>query len=247
MACVVKTVTKQKKQNDIFDIHADDYSLEIDKALNRYGANHDFFTSHKNDLILDVITHLGKSSADMTLMDVGCGVGKVHAHIKKSFKKVIGVDPSEQSIKVARQLHPEVEYKCYNGDILPAADNSVDMTLAICVFHHVPASQWQVFSKEMLRVLRPGGISLVIEHNPYNPLTRRIVNTCPLDIDAVLLSPRKLRSLFSAAGCGDFKSRTVLSVPPINSLLKKVDAALGYLPFGAQYYVIAHKSITAEQ
>ena len=66
----------------------------------------------------------------MILLDVGCGVGKFHAHIKKSFKKVIGVDPSEQSIKVARQLYPEIEYKCYKADTLPVADSSVDMTLA---------------------------------------------------------------------------------------------------------------------
>ena len=234
-----------KDQNVVFDIHADKYSEEIDKTLNKYGADHDFFTTHKAGLLLDILAAHSKDPADMTLMDVGCGVGKIHAHLKQSFKSILGIDLSEPSIDVARGLHPEVHYECYSGDVLPAADNSVDMTLAICVFHHVPVQKWKAFSAEMMRVLRPGGLAVVIEHNPFNPLTRHIVNTCPLDADAVLLQPRELRGLFQGVGAETVTSRTVLSVPPKASFLKKIDNYLGVLPFGAQYYTLAHKSLMA--
>ena len=238
-------MVNSKDQNVVFDIHADEYSKKINKTLNKYGADHDFFTAHKAGLLLEILATHSKDPADMTLMDVGCGVGKVHAHLKQSFKSILGIDLSEPSIDVARALHPEVHYECYGGDVLPAADNSVDMTLAICVFHHVPVQQWQAFSAEMMRVLRPGGLAVVIEHNPLNPLTRHIVNTCPLDADAVLLQPRKLRGLFQSVGAEAVTSRTVLSVPPKASFLKKIDNYLGVLPFGAQYYTLAHKPLMA--
>lgn len=113
--------------------------------------------------------------------------------------------------------------------------------MAICVFHHVPPKGWVELALEMMRVLRPDGLSLVIEHNPYNPVTRRIVNTCELDRDAILISPSNIRKLFCAAGGKDVLIRSTLSVPPKTALLRRIDRALGRMPFGAQYYLLAKK------
>jgi len=234
-----------KDQNKVFDIHADAYSDGIDESLSKFGTEHDFFTVHKSRLIPQVLAGMGKTPAEMSLMDVGCGVGVIHPYLQGTFASITGVDLSEPSIKVAQVQNPAVAYLAYDGDTLPAADNSVDMTLAICVMHHVPVAEWPAFSREMMRVLRPGGVAMVIEHNPYNPVTMRIVNTCPLDVDAVLLPARKTRALFSGAGAVDVKTRTVLSVPPKNAALQKLDTWLGHLPFGAQYYMTARKAETA--
>jgi len=231
-----------KDQNKVFDIHADAYSEGIDETLRKYGTDHDFFTAHKSRLILEAMARMGKAPSDMSLMDVGCGVGKIHPYLHDDFASITGVDLSEPSIKVARAQNPGTSYLSYDGDTLPADDNSVDMTLTICVMHHVPVAQWPDFSREMMRVLRPGGVAMVIEHNPYNPVTLRIVNTCPLDVDATLLPARKTRALFRGAGAVDVKSRSVLSVPPKNAALQKVDTWLGHLPFGAQYYMTARKA-----
>lgn len=234
-------MNQNKEQNEVFDTHADAYSEEIDKSLNRFGTSHDFFTDHKARLISEVLERIDLSAAEMTLMDIGCGVGKIHAPLKTRFGQIIGVDLSEPSIKVARETHPEVAYHSYDGLRLPTEDGSVDMTLAICVVHHVPVDGWSEFVGEMMRVLRPGGVAMVIEHNPFNPLTRRIVNTCPLDEDAVLISPSRLRHLFKAAHGKEVQTKTVLSIPPKNAALMKVDGVLGHLPFGAQYYLTARK------
>lgn len=232
---------RNTEQNEVFEEHAGQYSEEIDKSLNKYGANHDFFTQHKAGLIASVLEDNSLDAKQMALLDVGCGVGKIHAYLQGDFGKITGVDLSEQSIDVARETFPDVEYAAYDGNRLPTEDGTFDMTLAICVIHHVPVEKWAFFVSEMLRVLRPGGIAMVIEHNPYNPLTRRIVNNCPLDADAVMIPARKLTGLFEGAGARDIQSRKVVTVPPTSPVLRKIDGMFGRLPLGAQYYLTARK------
>lgn len=227
--------------NDVFDENAETYSDEIDKALNQYGADHDFFTRHKAWLIEHLVRKQGLDIAKLSLLDVGCGVGKVHEYLDGKFAGISGIDISAASIEVARETYPKIDYQTYDGTRIPYGDGSFDVTLAICVMHHVPPQQWKNFASEMLRVLRPGGFALVIEHNPYNPVTRRIVNNCPLDVDAVLLSGTKLRSLFEESGGRETKTRSTLSIPPVGTALRRADLLFGRLPLGAQYYCISKR------
>ncbi len=231
--------------SNCFDAHADTYSEDIDKTLRGYGVRHELFTAHKAWLIGRVTRAEGQDESRMDLLDVGCGVGKLHAYLKDRFRKIVGVDVSADSLKVARAMNSEVDYRDYDGLRLPFPDRSFDMAAAIAVFHHVPPAQWQLTANEMIRVLRPGGIAVVIEHNPYNPVTRRIVRTCPLDADAVLLRPGKIRQLFAGAGAERIRTRSIISLPPLNGWLRTIDTAFARLPFGAQYYMVARRSAEA--
>jgi SAM-dependent methyltransferase len=110
---------------------------------------------------------------------------------------------------------------------------------AIAVMHHVPPSDWTNFLTEMRRVVRPGGMVVVFEHNPINPLTQWIVRTCPIDENAVLLGSRKLRGLMAQSGLVDIESRYIIFTPLDGEGYRKFDRMIGWLPFGAQYYVSA--------
>ncbi|TIP60771.1 MAG: class I SAM-dependent methyltransferase, partial [Mesorhizobium sp.] len=79
--------------------------------------------------------------------------------------------------------------------------------------HHVPPAFWLDFFREMRRVVRPGGVACIIEHNPYNPLTRLAVLRCPFDQDAVLLNAAKARSLLQETGFSDIRSEHFLLLP----------------------------------
>ena len=230
------------QDKDLFDQYADNYSAEIDKSLGAFGAEHDFFTQHKAWLIGQLLAQSGRAAGDVSLLDVGCGVGKIHALLKEKLKHISGTDISAESIRIARQQHGECDYEVHDGGKLPYADKSFDMAMAICVFHHIPPAQWDKTAREMLRVLKEGGLILIIEHNPFNPVTRHVVNSCSFDADAVLLSPGTLRGLFSKAGAGDVLTRSILNIPPKSSFLRSVDLKLGWLPIGAQYYLTATKS-----
>jgi hypothetical protein len=87
----------------------------------------------------------------------------------------------------------------------------------------------------MRRVLRPRGIACIIEHNPWNPLTRLAVLRCPFDKDAVLLRARRVEALFRAAGFRQIRSEHILLLPWTGALAEKVERALAALPLGAQY------------
>jgi ubiquinone/menaquinone biosynthesis C-methylase UbiE len=229
------------KKKDVFDEYADSYSEQVDKSLGQFGASQDFFTRHKAWLIEDLLARSGRQPDTMSLLDVGCGIGNIHGLFRGKFRKVAGVDVSAESLRVAAQEFGEFDYQLYDGQHLPFEDGSFDMVMAICVFHHVPPDQWPQVAREMIRVARDGGLILVVEHNPYNPVTRYIVNSCPIDEDAVLLSPSRLRSLFDFPSAGQVSTRSILNVPPVTRLMKKLDRMLGRLPIGAQYYLTATK------
>src|SRR5690606_175155 len=101
---------------------------------------------------------------------------------------ITGCDVSEKSVERARRENGYARYDTSASDVLPYADGQFDIALTVCVMHHVPPTRWQAFLREMRRVVRPGGIAVVIEHNPFNPLTRLAVARCAFDADAVLLS-----------------------------------------------------------
>ena len=48
--------------------------------------------------------------------------------------------------------------------------------------------------------LKPSRRLFVFEHNPYNPLTCRLVSRCPVDRDAILLKPRETIARFERSG-----------------------------------------------
>jgi SAM-dependent methyltransferase len=146
---------------------------------------------------------------------------------------------SGESIEVARRRGLPVSYDIYDGATLPYSDEWFDVVFAICVLHHVPPARWSAFASEMRRVLKPGGLALIFEHNPRNPLTMRVVNSCPFDADAVLLRSETTEALLSAANFKQVQSRYILSIPAANTWLRRVDSLFSGFRFGAQYYVTA--------
>jgi ubiquinone/menaquinone biosynthesis C-methylase UbiE len=230
---------QQAQTAKTFDSYKDTYSQAVDASVSFTGLSTDFFTRVKADYIKDIVDeHFGAGSA-VSALDVGCGVGNYHQLLKPRFGRLSGVDVSSACIDTARGRNPQVDYQSYEGGVLPYPDASFDVAFTICVIHHVPVSQWQLFASEMRRVVRPGGLALAFEHNPRNPLTMRAVNTCPFDADAVLLRSETTEKLLGDAGFQDVRSHFILSVPPANGLLRRVDRLFSRLPFGGQYYVTA--------
>jgi SAM-dependent methyltransferase len=111
--------------------------------------------------------------------------------------------------------------------------------------HHVPPAQWKDFLREMRRVLRQGGLAVVFEHNPLNPLTRYVVTSLAMDADANLLSASMLRELMVQVGFKAPRTRNILFTPFVHSVFRWLDNRLGWIPFGAQYYAVAINDVRA--
>ena len=232
----------QKQVSEDFDRLTSAYEEKVNEALAFGGYEHGFYIDVKRDEILRQARERFICLDALEVLDLGCGIGAYHFGLEAKFARLHGIDVSPRSVEIARQNHPFVDYASFDGGDLPYAENRFDLIFTICVMHHVPPLQWQSFAREIHRTLKPGGLVLVFEHNPYNPATQFIVRSCEIDKDAVLLKPFEVRRLFSDAGFEDVRTRTILSVPPAGKILFWLDRMLGYLPFGAQYYMSASKS-----
>lgn len=239
-AAPVAGVTQEQVADD-FDRITETYERDINDAIAFAGMEHTFFIDVKRDRLVQLAAgHFG-DVGKLDVLDLGCGLGAYHPGLENVFHELHGTDVSAKSVEMAAERHPFVAYSSFDGVTMPYPDGRFDMVYTICVMHHVPPAQWKGFVAEMKRVLRPNGLALVFEHNPYNPATQYIVKSCPIDKDAVLLRPGKLRALFNEAGFDEVTTRTMLSVPPKGGFLSGVDRFLGHLPFGAQYWLSAVK------
>jgi ubiquinone/menaquinone biosynthesis C-methylase UbiE len=225
-----------------FDNVAGAYEDKINSALSFAGREHAFYVDVKREHILRLAQRHFPDVKSLDVLDLGCGLGAYHPGLEGKFRELHGIDVSERSIELAAARHPFVQYSSFDGVRLPYSDGQFSLAFTVCVMHHVPPPQWRTFVAEMHRVIKPGGLALVFEHNPYNPATQYIVKTCDIDKDAVLLRPGKLRGLFINAGFKDVHTRTIISVPPAGQFLSGLDTLLGHLPFGAQYYLSGLKS-----
>jgi SAM-dependent methyltransferase len=179
--------------------------------------------------------HFGDTRLD--LLDVGCGNGMLHGFLLASGLpfSVTGIDVAAEFMAAAREANPQVTYDTYEGGRLPYEDASFDAVFTICVMHHVPPQDWPRFLAEMRRVVRPGGLVLVFEHNPLNPLTRRLVRNCAVDENAVLLKPALLDGLMRDAGIEAVRLEFIIFTPFASAVFRRLDRVMSPVPLGAQY------------
>ena len=221
-----------------FDRVGDRYEELVDRSIAFSGRAHSFFLEAKARALLDVIARRVALPGDVRALDVGCGNGSLHAFLE-ALGSLDGIDPSEALIAEARERHPGVPYAVADGTQLPFGDGAFDVAFTVCVLHHIEAARRSKFARELVRVTRRGGLVVVFEHNPLNPLTRLAVSRCTFDEDSVLLGRRETRRLLRAAGARPVEQRYSLFFPWGGRPFAAAERALAAIPFGAQYYVVA--------
>lgn len=224
-----------------FDEYRDTYRDEVQKSIDFIGRDHTFFVRVKADYLLELARRELGDPATLRVLDVGCGTGETDTFLAGSFASLEGVDVSEGVIDTARGRNRGVSYSVYDGERLPFDDGSFDLAFTICVVHHVPPDLWRSFMTELARVVRPGGLAVVIEHNPFNPLTRLAVSRCEFDENATLLSRRRAQGLLRAAKLTVQDSRYIIVFPWANPLLTRIERAVHRVPLGAQYAVAGRR------
>ncbi|GFK92718.1 2-methyl-6-phytyl-1,4-hydroquinone methyltransferase [Fundidesulfovibrio magnetotacticus] len=217
-----------------FDRSASSYGQVVGQAVAFSGQEHAFFLRVKADILAGMLARQGLAGR-ATMLDVGCGVGLMDAMLGPHCGSLTGVDVSSASLDMARTNCPDGDFRHYDGQRLPFPEQTFDLTFTVCVMHHVPPADWPGFVREMARVTRPGGLVVVMEHNPYNPLTRYVVSRVPFDKDAVLLRPGRTRALLREACLERLEVRHFLFTPLGHALARRFDNLLAWLPLGAQY------------
>ena len=215
------------------DLHAANIRLS--------GEAPDYFADYK---IRDIAAELTRANrtTDARVLDFGAGVGYSVPFFRRHLPgaRITCLDVSRESLAIGAAKHAaQAEFRHFDGATIPYEPASFAVTLASCVFHHIPHAEHVALMREIRRVLEPGGMLFVFEHNPLNPLTRHAVNTCEFDRNAVLIRAPAMRARLLEAGFGSAHIRYRIFFPAILRHLRGLERYLTWLPLGAQYYVCA--------
>ena len=220
-----------------FDEFSKNYDDLLRQATGFFVSDESYFASYKVSIVRREL-----SDDPENLLEFGCGIGRNIPFLAHAFpsSRLVGTDISRGSLDVAQKINPGVEFH-----LEPHSVNNNDLFDVIFiagVFHPIPVDQRREVLATLRQRLRPDGSVFIFEHNPFNPVTRRIVSNCRYDEDAVLLSPRNLRLLLGDAGFRVLKHRYCLFFPPRFRAFTRFESQLGWVPLGGQYWVKAARS-----
>ena len=230
----------ENKKQVSFNDYVETYEKEIQSSIGFIHQDHSFFIELKANIIKEIAEKNFDEPEKINILDIGSGIGLIDHFLNPDFKNINGVDIESGVVEKARLYNPGVNYKIYDSKNLPYDDNTMDMIFTVNVMHHIKPAYWENFIKEMNRVTKPGGIAVIFEHNPLNPLTRLAVSRCEFDRDANLIHRSRLRKLFikkySVIG-----EEFILFFPFKSKMFRSVEKLLKWLPLGAQYYICGKK------
>ena len=105
-----------------------------------------------------------RSTGGGPVADVGCGPGRITAHLHERGVDAFGIDLSPAMVEVARRDHPALRFEVGSMTDLDLADASLAGLVAWYSLIHVPDEEIGPVLAHFRRVLRPGGLLLVSFH-----------------------------------------------------------------------------------
>ena len=223
-----------------FDAYSENYRNILAQSTGEDIESASFFASQK-------VSHLARcypsNHSFQSILDYGCGVGMSLRPLRQTFPnaEIFGVDPSQSSLDIAAREHADCHVKILPHGKLNQSSYAqhFDLIFISCVFHHIDAKQHVATLNSLRNLCSPTGRVAIFEHNPANPITRRIVRNCPFDEGVTLISPRTLRDRMKVAGWKGLRRSYISFVPPKLKRFKSLESVLGWCPLGAQYLITA--------
>jgi SAM-dependent methyltransferase len=159
-------------------LHVTDHLTEPDAARADLAATrraydtvaHDYAEMLQNELaakpydraMLEAFAELVRSGGTGTrVADLGCGPGRVTAHLDELGLDAFGIDLSPQMIAVARARHPTLSFDVGSIEATTLADDALAGLIAWYSIIHTPPERLPGVFAEFARVLAPRGIALL--------------------------------------------------------------------------------------
>jgi ubiquinone/menaquinone biosynthesis C-methylase UbiE len=154
--------------------HTHNAAPETEGQTIRWAQHYDLLVNlltlgRENKLRKETI-RLASIKAGEAVLDVGCGTGSLTRLAKTAVGNpgvVCGIDAAPEMIKVAQQKalqqHSDVQFKTALIEALPFPDATFDVVLSSMMFHHLPDDLKLKGLGEVLRVLKPGGLLMVVD------------------------------------------------------------------------------------
>ncbi|WP_281983375.1 class I SAM-dependent methyltransferase [Thalassorhabdomicrobium marinisediminis] len=219
-----------------FDAYVKNYAEQHSKSIRFSGEEPEYFAEYKVRELARLVSDWGCDTPNV--LDFGSGMGNSLPAFRKYFpgNPITASDVSEASLKAAVELHgPQERQLIIGSQTIPAEASSFDVVFSACVFHHIPEKEHIDWLVELRRVTRKGGHIVIFEHNPINPFTQHAVRRCPFDENAVLISPREMRSRLRKSGWLSPKTDYHIFFPAAFSKMRVADRYLRWCGIGGQY------------
>lgn len=131
-----------------------------------YASEEDVFETRK--FYLPFVKCFTENGNKAKAVDLGCGRGEWLQLLTDHGFVVSGVDIDNGMLQAAREKGFDVTLGDLLGYLESLADDSISVLSAFHVLEHIPFEDIQVFFKEAMRVLVPGGVLIAETPNPEN-------------------------------------------------------------------------------
>jgi ubiquinone/menaquinone biosynthesis C-methylase UbiE len=101
------------------------------------------------------------TSQNLKILEIGCGPGALAGALHRWYPntEITAVDRDSEFIQFAKEHEKGIQFIEGDATAIPFPDNTFDVTISNTVAEHIEPSK---FYGEQLRVLKPGGICLVL-------------------------------------------------------------------------------------
>lgn len=221
-----------------FDKHAESYEKQLTEDLKFFGEESKYFADYKVRIVKECL-----KNKPLNILEYGCGIGMNLQFLVHYFpqSEIHGCDISAKSIEVASKNNSSVNFFLLEDIEIEKNKDKYEIIFISNVFHHIEPPLRKKAISNINLMLKPDGKVFFFEHNPFNPVTRHIVNTCVWDTDAILLKPEESLGLFREGGFNIIRKHYTLYFPAFLKFLRPLEKGLFFLPLGGQYYIWAEK------
>lgn len=183
-------MTKQKSELEAsYDRVAVEYAAEYCNELERKPFD------------CEVLDQFAASVHDQgQVCEIGCGPGHISRYLRDRGVNMIGIDLSEEMIRCARRINPDISFR--KGDMLALDLPDASVAAIVCFYAiiHLQRDDASVALKEMNRVLEPGGPLLLSFHGGEGELHRDRWYEKPVSIEVTLFARDEMENYIKSSG-----------------------------------------------
>jgi 2-polyprenyl-3-methyl-5-hydroxy-6-metoxy-1,4-benzoquinol methylase len=149
-----------------------------------------------------ILQHISDIDQPLNILDIGCGDGfAIHLLSEAlSHASITGLDHSEEHIAFAQELTPDQEFTSDLSTDFEYLQGSFDIVYSSLTLHHAQPKDYRQFIDIMDGYLRPEGIGIILEINPWNIVARKEFKNNPEESESTLIWPWKLKRLTKRYG-----------------------------------------------